>query len=88
MAVSLLSLPDGTSSLEIAPDDLEAVHQAISHMFGKTTDKLRASYSQIAFGGETFLFEQEWDAPCLIALTEGRSLLLAQLEQRLSGSAS
>lgn len=88
MAVSLLSLPNGTSSLEFAPDDLEAVRQAISHLFGKTTDKLRASYSQIAFGGETFLFEQEWDAPCLIALNEGGSLLLVQLEQRLAGTAS
>lgn len=88
MAVTLLSLPNGTSSLEFAPDDLEAVRQSISCLFGKTTKELRASYSRVAFGGESFLFEQEWDAPCLIASTEGGSLLLAQIERRLSTTAS
>jgi hypothetical protein len=88
MAVVLLSLPDGTSSLEFAPDDLEAVRQAISHLFGKATSELRGSYSRMAFGGETFLFEQEWDAPCIIASTEGGSLLLAQIERRHSGTTS
>jgi len=88
MAVALLSLPEGTSSLEFAPDDLESVQQAISHLFGKVSSELRGSYSRIAFGGENFLFEQEWDAPCLIASTEGGSLLLAQIERRLSGTKS
>lgn len=88
MAVALLSLPDGTSSLEFAPDDLEAVRQVISHLFGKATSELRGSYARIAFGGENFLFEQEWDAPCLIASTKGGSLLLAQIERRLSEGTS
>lgn len=86
MPVTLLLLSDGTSSLEFTPDDLEAVRQAIYCLFGKATSELRGSYSRIVFGGETFLFEQEWDAPCLIASTEAGSLLLAQIERRLSGT--
>lgn len=87
MAVTLLSFADGKSSLEFAPDDIERVRQAISDLFGEATSELHASYSQISFGGETFLFEQEWDAPCLIASTEAGSLLLAHVERRLLGTA-
>jgi len=87
MAVTLLPLPYGKSSLEFAPDDSKRVRQAISDLFGKATSELHASYSQVSFGGETFLFEQEWDAPCLIASTEAGSLLLAHIERRLSGTA-
>lgn len=88
MAVTLLPLSNGTSSLEFAPDDLQCVRGAISHLFGEATCELHASYSRITFGGETFLFEQEWDAPCLIASTEAGSLLLVQIERRLSGTIS
>ena len=88
MAVTLLALPNGKSSLEFAPDDIAAVRGAISYLFGEATSELHASYSQVAFGGETFLFEQEWDAPCLIASTDTGSLMLEQIEQRLSRTAS
>ncbi len=57
-------------------------------MFGEAIPELHGSYSRIAFGGETFLFEQEWDAPCLIASTVAGSLLLVQIERRLSETAS
>ena len=87
MTITLLLLPDGKSSLEFAPDDVELVQQAIAHLFGEATSELHASYSRIAFGGETFLFKQEWDAPCLIASTAAGTLLLAQIEIRLSGTA-
>ena len=88
MAAALLSLPNGSASLEFAPDDLGSVRQAILSLFGDATTEMHASYSRIAFGGETFLFEQEWDSLCLIASTEEGIRLLAQIEQRLSATAS
>lgn len=88
MAVTLLPLPNGTSSLEFAPVDMQLVRGAISYLFGEAIPELHGSYSRIVFGGETFLFEQEWDAPCLIASTVVGSLLLVQIERRLSETAS
>ncbi|QKS01524.1 hypothetical protein F9288_19280 [Sphingomonas sp. CL5.1] len=88
MAVTLLSLPDGNSSLEFTPDEIEAVRQAISDLFGKVNSEPHATYSQIAFGGEAFIFEQEWDEPCLIALTGAGGRLLAEIERHLSGTTS
>jgi len=88
MAVSLLLSPDGKSSLEFAADDIEAVRQAITHLFGEATCETRASYARAAFSGETFPFKYGWDDPCLIALTQAGSHLLTQIERRLSGTAS
>jgi hypothetical protein len=85
MAVTLLPPSNGMSSLEFAPANLDAVRQAISDLFGEATNELRASHSRIAFGGETFLFEQEWDEPCLIADTEAGSQMLKQVARLLNG---
>jgi hypothetical protein len=63
MAVTLLSLPEGTSSLEFVPEDIEAVRQAISDLFGDAISKRDTTYSQVAFGGETFLFEMNGMSP-------------------------
>jgi hypothetical protein len=88
MAVTLLSLPVGKSSLEFAPDDVHAVWQVISGLFGEVSNERHTTYARIAFGGETFLFENEWDESCLIASTEAASRLLTQIARRLSGTAS
>ena len=84
--MTLLSLPDGNTSLEFASDDIEAVRQAILDLFGEPTSEQHITYSTIAFGGERFLFQNEWDDPCLIASTEAGSRLLLQIERRLSGA--
>lgn len=85
MAVTLLSHSDGnSSSLEFASEDIEIVRQAILDLFGEATSERHITYSTIVFGGERFLFQDEWDAPCLIASTEAGSNLLFQIERRLS----
>lgn len=88
MAVALLPLSDGKLSLEFAPDDIQAVRQAIADLFGEATSERHPTYSRVAFGGETFLFENEWDEPCLIASTDAACRLLTWIERRLSGTAS
>jgi len=86
MSVTLLSLPDGNSSLEFASDDIEAVLQASLDLFGRAASERHLTYSTIAFGGEKFLFQNEWDDPCLIASTEAGSDVLFHVERRLSGA--
>ena len=87
MAVTLLSHSDDkSSSLEFTPEDIEIVRQAILDLFGEATSEQHITYSTIAFGGEKFLFQDEWDEPCLIASTEAGRNLLLQIERRLSGT--
>lgn len=89
MAVTLLSLSDGhSSSLEFASEDIELVRQAIFDLFGETASQRGLTYSTMEFGGEKFLFQKEWDDPCLIASTEAGRTLLLQIERRLSAAAS
>ncbi|MBB5713218.1 hypothetical protein [Sphingomonas aerophila] len=85
--MTLLSLPDGTSSLEFATDDIATVKQAISDLFGGAASEWFTTYSRVVFGGETFLFENEWDDPCLIASTEAGRRLLTLIERLLSRTA-
>ena len=85
MAVTLVSLSDGkSSSLEFASDNIEIVRQAILDLFGVATSEQHITYSTIVFGGEKFLFQNEWDDPCLIASTKAGRNLLLQIERRLS----
>ncbi|MEJ7926570.1 hypothetical protein WG908_07350 [Sphingobium sp. AN641] len=85
MAVALLALPSGGSSLEFAPEDTAAVREVIAALFGGIAERLSASYSTVAFAGESFLLEWEWDEPCLIATNARGSELLSQIEKRLNG---
>lgn len=83
MAVTLLALSDGVSSLEFSPEDSAAVREAVAALFGGIAERLSASYSTVTFAGESFLME--WDEPCLIATNARGSELLSQLEKRLNG---
>ncbi|WP_176590068.1 hypothetical protein [Sphingobium sp. EM0848] len=83
MAISLLPLPKGNASLEFAPADLANVREAISALFGPVLSDVQPTYARLTFGGETFLFEQEWDEPCLIAQNEAGTLMLEQLLEHL-----
>jgi hypothetical protein len=87
MAVTLLSCSDGnSSSLEFASEDIEIVRQAILDLFGEATSERHITYCTMAFGGERFLFQNEWGDPCLIASTKVGHNLLLQIERRLSGT--
>lgn len=79
MAICLLPLPNGSASLEFAPDDLTDVYEAISSLFGPMLRDVQPTYVRLTFGGETFLFEQEWDEPCLIAQSEAGTPMLEKL---------
>jgi hypothetical protein len=85
MAVTLFSHPDGnSSSLEFASEDIKIVQQAILDLFGEATSERHITCSTMVFGGEKFLFQNEWDDPCLIASTRAGHNLLLQIERRLS----
>ncbi|MCJ2185146.1 hypothetical protein MTR62_21005 [Novosphingobium sp. 1949] len=87
--MTLLPHSDGhSSSLEFAPDDVELVRQAIFDLFGEAASQRGLTYSTMEFGGEKFLFQNEWEDPCLIASTEAGRTLLLQIERRLSTATS
>lgn len=87
--MTLLSHSGGnSSSLEFASEDMEIVRQAILGLFGEATSERHITYSKMTFGGERFLFQNEWDDPCLIASTEAGHNLLLQIQRRLSETAA
>ena len=83
MAISLLPLSNGSVSLELDPADFDDVREVITVLFGAVASDARPSYSRLTFGGETFLFEQEWNEPCLIAMSEAGGLMLEQIFEHL-----
>ena len=86
MAVKLLLLSDGNSSLEFTPDELERVRQIIFELFGASSSEDSPTYSRVTVAGETFLFEHGWDEPCLIATGREASRMLAQIADRINST--
>lgn len=70
---------DSSASLEFENDDLPLVRQAISARFGQLEIEPHLLYQDWRFGGCDFLFQAEWDDPCLIGSTPDAAALLRAL---------
>jgi hypothetical protein len=78
MAIALLALPEGGYSLEFEPSDLPRVRAAINERYGQPRQRDYPASSSLRFGGCDFVFQDEWDAPCLISSSsEGGDILKA-----------
>ncbi|MFA6112525.1 MAG: hypothetical protein WC729_00985 [Sphingomonas sp.] len=76
MAITLLSLANGHSSLEFEPSDLPGVDSAIRDRFGMPEQRHYPASTEYRFGGCSFAFQNEWDDPCLISgSVEGDEIL-------------
>jgi hypothetical protein len=76
MAVTLLLLSDGHSSLEFDPSDMPSVASAIRDHYGEVDKRQYPMLVEYRFGGCSFTFQNEWDDPCLIsASVEGDQIL-------------
>lgn len=84
MAVSLLRATN-LVSLEYAQEDHEAVKTALFELFGKAEITRRLASSKIRIGGEDFVFQNEWDDPCLISGTERGAEMLQAVADKLNG---
>jgi hypothetical protein len=76
MAVTLLPLSDGHSSLEFEPSDIPSMASAVRDRYGEVDKRHYAMSTKYRFGGCSFTFQNEWDDPCLIsASAEGDEIL-------------
>jgi len=76
MAVTLLSLSNGLLSLEFEPSDMSSVAAVIRARFGEVSSRPLPTATRYTFGGCSFLFQNEWDDPCLVSqCVEGSKLL-------------
>ena len=78
MAITLLHLPSGHYSLEFDLSDLPSVATAIRKRYGVPEKRLLPTITEYSFGECSFVFQNEWAEPCLIAdTTKGDEILQA-----------
>jgi hypothetical protein len=83
MSVSLLRT-ETIFSLEFAPEDKADVWAAIQELFGQPKIAPEVVSATIFFGGESFTYQDEWDAPCLISSSARGKEFLERLAGRLA----
>ena len=84
MAVTLLSLSNGLLSLEFETSDISSVAAVIRLLFGEVSSQQIPTATRYTFGGCRFLFQNEWDDPCLIAQSVEGNELLRQIWAKLN----
>ncbi len=84
MTVSLLEHDNGRVSLEFEESDFPAVVQTIQSTHGESTRKRHATYVEYWIGDARFLFQNEWDAPCLISTSAEGDVILKSLAEKLA----
>ena len=84
MGVSILELPTGNCSLEIQTNDVPDVRQAIKERWGEMVMGPYLSSQSVKFGGTEFVFQNEWDDPCLVSTSPAGISILHELAELLS----
>jgi hypothetical protein len=86
MAVTLLPLSDGHSSLEFEPADIPSMASAIRDRYGEIHKRHYAMSTEYRFGGCSFTFQNERDDPCLISASAEGDEILTTLYATLNAS--
>ncbi len=85
MSATILELSNGHCSLEFAESYLPSVMMGIQKLWGESITGPYVASQSVRFGGCDFVFQIEWDDPCLIACSDEGSLMLRRLAVLLSG---
>ena len=84
MTIRILELRNGHISLEFDTNDIPVVAAGIKSLFGDATQEQFVLCSSIGFGGSEFIFQNEWDDPCLISTTVEGDECLRRLHGQLT----
>lgn len=87
MAVAIIELADGCCSLEFAGSDFGELRERIGQRWGEVSAGPYMTMQTVTFGGQDFVYQSEWDDPCLLSRTAQGAALLRQLAQDMSGVA-
>jgi hypothetical protein len=83
MPVTLLNAGDHLS-LEFEEADLDRVRQCIRQLYPATTSRRAGIATLYSFGGCEFVFQNEWEDPCLISKSHEGDAILQTLHARLT----
>lgn len=83
MSISLLELANGRVSLEFEESDFSVIVQTIRDIHGLPNKTLKTTYTEYQFGGSRFLFQNEWEDPCLISTSVDGDAILKSLANQL-----
>lgn len=76
MGYRLSAIPNRYFSLEFEMADMPAVAEAIKKRYGSPEEKRHIMCIEYFFGGSHFVFQDDWDDPCLISTSnEGAKIL-------------
>ncbi|KPF71740.1 hypothetical protein IP88_10480 [alpha proteobacterium AAP81b] len=75
----LVSLGDGTASLEFEPEEVVEVRRRLVNCYGDYTREAIIDGARLRVAGQELLYLDEWDAPCLIASTAAGVEMLAAI---------
>lgn len=87
MTISLIELGTVGLSLEFEEADMPRVISAIHALFGKMVRTPYVMASEIAFGGASFIYQNEWNDPCLISRSAEGDDCLRRLHAELTSPA-
>ena len=84
MTIALLKLRNGHLSLEFDEKDIPEVVETITTVFGNADEKQCVMAAEVKFGEATFIFQNEWQDPCLISSTHKGDQCLRQVHEKLN----
>ncbi|WP_206539698.1 hypothetical protein [Leisingera sp. ANG-S5] len=79
----ILELSSGRLSLEFSASDLTAVREAIESIYGVPEITAYPACASVKFAGCMFVFQNEWNDPCLISQSEEGNRILKDLFESL-----
>lgn len=83
MSISLLELANGRVSLEFEESDFSVIVKTIRDIHGVPNKTLKATYTEYQFEGSRFLFQNEWEEPCLISTSAKGDAILRFLAEQI-----
>lgn len=78
-----MTLSGGGVSLEFDPADAPAVREVIARRYGRMRRRWFGIATAVTFGGERFVFQNEWNDPCLISRSDAGADMLERIASDL-----
>jgi hypothetical protein len=81
--MNILDLSSGMVSLEFKESERELVFSRIESLFGPIGRRWFAAAAKIKFGGEGFVFDDEYGDLCLISISKKGAEMLRRIERSI-----